>query len=185
MAKDPSPGIGRATFNSLLAIALGCGIQAGIAPTVTVSCPARTAAAPDCSLRWLVAFDSLPVRRTSLPALQSVDQVEPVRSGASSGSGRRGGMGAFTFYFRSAAGRTRAIMWGDQEELRTFREPIVKYLRDEHAPPLEVTMWANAEPWGWFASVVIGLGLLQGAIVLAQLVRRARASSSAVGTLPS
>jgi hypothetical protein len=94
-------------------------------------------------------------------------------------------MSAFTFYFRSAAGRTRAIMWGDQEELRTFREPIVKYLRDEHARPLEVTMWANAVPWGWFASVIIGLGLLQGAIVLAQLVRRARASSSAVGNLSS
>jgi hypothetical protein len=39
-------------------------------------------------------------------------------------------------------------------------------------------MWPNAMPWGWFASVIIGLGLLQGAIVLVQLLRRPRASSS-------
>ena len=127
MAKDPGPSVGVATFNSVFMIALGCGIQAATAPTVTVSCPARTAAAPDCSLRWLVAFDSLPVRRTPLPALQSIDQVEGVVGGGSSGAGRRDGGASFTVYLRSAAGRTRAIMWGDHAELQTFRKPIVKY----------------------------------------------------------
>jgi hypothetical protein len=175
MAKGPGLSIGQATFNTLLMLTLGCGIQAATAPTVTVSCPARTAAAPDCSLRWLVAFDSLPVRRTPLPALQSIDQVERNGGSGSRGPGSRGSMATFTVYLRSAAGRTRAIWLGDQEELRTFREPIVKYLSDEHAPPLEVTMWPNRVPWWWFASVVISLGLLQGTMVLAQIVRRARA----------
>jgi hypothetical protein len=45
-------------------------------------------------------------------------------------------------------------------------------------------MWPNRVPW-WFASVIIGLGLFQGTIVLSQLVRRTRASSSAVENLPS
>jgi hypothetical protein len=176
MASDANTGLGRAAFNSVLIIALGCGIQAYAAPSVVVSCPARTAAGPDCSLRWLVAFGSLPVRRIPLPALQSVDQVEAVRSGPS--DGRRGGDAGFTVYLRTATGRTRAVTQAGWEELRTFRDPIVQYLKDEHAPPLHVTMWPNAVPWGWFASVVIGLGLLQGAIVLVQLLRRARASSS-------
>jgi hypothetical protein len=76
-------------------------------------------------------------------------------------------------------------MWGDQMELRTFREPIAKYLSDEHAPPLEATMSANVVPWRWFASVVIGLGLLQAAMVLAQIVRRVRPSSSSVASPPA
>jgi len=182
MTHERSPSIGSELFRGLFVFALGCGIQAAIAPTVTVSCPARTAAAPDCTLRWLVAFDVLPVRRTALPALQSIDQVEPLRRG-SSGSQRRAAA-AFTVYLRSAAGRTRAILLGDQEELRTFRAPIATYLGDPHAPALEVTMRANAEPWGWFASVIIGVGLLYGAIVLARVVRRFRASSSSVASSP-
>jgi hypothetical protein len=46
--------------NCSAASAFACGVQAATAPTVTVSCPARTAAAPDCSLNWLVAFVSRP-----------------------------------------------------------------------------------------------------------------------------
>jgi hypothetical protein len=178
MASDARTGLARATFNSLLVIALGCGLQAYTAPSVVVSCPARTAAAPDCSLRWLIAFGSVPVRRTPLPALQSVDQVEAVRSGPS--GGRRGGDAGFTVYFRSSTGRTRAVTQAEWEELRTFRDPIVRYLSNEHAPPLQITMWPNAVPWGWFASVIIGVGLLQATIVLTQLFLRARASSSKV-----
>jgi hypothetical protein len=147
MAEDPSPSIRQATFNTLLMITLGCVIQTAVAPTVTVSCPARTAAAPDCSLRWLIAFDSLTVRRTPLPALQSIDQVEGNGGGGSRGAGSRGSGATFTVYLRSAAGRTRAIWLGDYDELQTFREPIVKYLSDGHAPPLEVTMWPNRVPW--------------------------------------
>lgn len=176
MASDADTGLTRGAFNSLLIIALGCGIQSYAAPAVAVSCPARTAAAPDCSLRWLVAFGSLPVRRIPLPALQAVDQVEAVRSGPS--DGRRGGNAGFTVYLRTATGRTRAVTQAEWEELRTFRDPIVQYLKDKHAPPLYVTMWPNAVPWGWFASAIIGLGLLQGASVMVQLLRRARASSS-------
>jgi hypothetical protein len=86
-------------------------------------------------LRWLVAFGGLPVRRTPLPTLQSVDQVEPVRSGSS--GGRRGGDAGFT-YLRTASGRTRAVTQAEWEELRTLRDPIVHYLSDEHAPPLPV-----------------------------------------------
>jgi hypothetical protein len=172
MAKDAGISLGQATFNTLLTLALGCGIQTAVAPTVIVSCPARTAAAPDCNLRWLIAFDILPVRQTALPALQSIDQIERNGGGGSQGPGRPSSGATFTVYFRSAAGRTRAIWLGDYEELRAFREPIVKYLSDPHASPLEVTMWPNRFPWWWFASVVIGLGLLQGTMLLARIVRR-------------
>lgn len=172
-ASRPAPGLGQSTFNTVLILALGCGLQTATAPTVTVSCPARTAVAPDCTLRWLVAFDLLPVRHVALAALQSIDEIEALGS-----SSKRPGGGilgpSFTFYFRSAAGRTRAIPLGDQTELREFRDPIVRYLRDVHAPPLEVTMWPSTAPWRPFASVVIALGLLQGAMVATQLVRRQR-----------
>lgn len=177
MTRESRPTTGVLVFNSLLAIALGCGIQAATAPTVMVSCPARTSAAPDCHLHWLIAFDLLAVRNRPLPALQSIDEVEPVRPGSSSAP-RRGAMTAFTVYFQSAAGRTRAILWGDQTELRTFRQPIVNYLQDEHAPPLEVALRANETPWRWFASAIIGLGMLQGTLVIAQVLRGSRSSSS-------
>lgn len=179
MTTEPRRSVGVETFNMLLTLAIGCGIQAGVAPTVVVSCPARTTAAPDCTLRWLVAFDLLPVRRAALPALQSVDELELASNGLpsrSSGGGRRG-ESTFTFYFRSAAGRTQAILAGNQEELRAFRAQIVNYLNDEHAPPLDVTMRANMVPWGLFAYVVIGLGVLQAALVLKRVVGGSRASS--------
>lgn len=167
-AGRPQPGLGQSAFNTLLILAFGCGMQTATAPTVTVSCPARTAVAPDCTLRWLVAFDLVPVRSVALTALQAVDEVEALGSN----SRRPGsGMSTFTFYFRSAAGRTRVIPLGDQTELRAFREPIVKYLQDVHAPPLQVTMWPSSAPWRPFASVVIGLGLLQGAYIATRLLR--------------
>lgn len=185
MTTEPRRSLGVEIFNMLLTLAIGGGIQTVAAPTVIVSCPARTAAAPDCALRWLIAFDLVPVRHAPLPALQSVDEVESVSGGSSassSGGGRRGET-AFTFYFRSAAGRTRAILMGNQQEVRAFRAPIAKYLNDEHAPPLDVTMRANTVPWGWFAYLVIGLGVLQAAMVLTRVVRGDRASSS--GSAPS
>jgi hypothetical protein len=159
MTTESQPGLRTMAFNSLLLVALGCGIQALTAPTVTVSCPARRSAAPDCSLRWVVAFDTLPIRHTPLPALASADQVE-----------RLGGWGRSASFTRTAAGRVRVMLWGDHE-LRTFREPIVKHPADQHAAPLEVTMWPSKAPWRLFASVLVGLGLLQGAIVLTRLVR--------------
>jgi hypothetical protein len=174
MATESQPRLGTMAFNTLLMLALGCGIQALTAPTVTVSCPARTSTAPDCHLRWLIAFDTLPVRRTPLPALTAADQVEAV---GASNSRTRGAVSASTFYLRTAAGRVRVILWGEQIELQTFRLPIVKYLADEHAPALDVTMWPSWAPWRPFASVVIGLGLLQGAIVIVRLVRGTRPSS--------
>ena len=73
-------GIWTAALTGAVFIAIGCGFQAAAAPTVRVSCPARTAAAPDCDLRWLVAFDMVPVRFTPLPALQSAEIVETARS---------------------------------------------------------------------------------------------------------
>jgi hypothetical protein len=86
MATDPYTwrGIWTAAVTGLCIIAIACGLQAAFAPTVRVSCPARTSAPPDCDLRWFVAFDTVPIRRTSLPALQSAGEVEAMTSGRSS-----------------------------------------------------------------------------------------------------
>lgn len=67
-------------------IACASGVQAAFAPTVRVSCPARTSAAPDCDLRWFVAFDMVQVRHTPLPALQPVNEIVNTAPG-----GRNGG----------------------------------------------------------------------------------------------
>ena len=159
MAVDPYTwrGIWTAAATGLCIIAVACGLQAAFAPTVLVSCPARSSSPPDCDLRWLVAFDTVPIRRTALPALQSVGEVEALGSGRSS---RRGSATPYSAYLHTAAGRVRTILWGDYMELQKFREPIVKYLADDHAPPLEVTMWPSTHPWRMVASAIVGLGLL-------------------------
>ncbi len=119
-----------------LAFAGGC--QAAFAPTVRVSCPAKASGPPDCEMRWLVAFDQVPIRTTALPGLRSVGEVEETDSSA-----RRS---MHTVYLQTAAGRVRTILWAHQWELDLFREPIVKYLQDSHAPPLQVTMWPSTDP---------------------------------------
>ena len=87
-------------------IACASGVQAAFAPTVRVSCPARTSAAPDCDLRWFVAFDMVQVRHTPLPALQPVNEIVNTAPG-----GRNGG--ATTLFLNTSAGPVRSIMWGD------------------------------------------------------------------------
>ena len=129
-------GIWTAALTGACIIAFGCGLQAAFAPTVRVSCPARTSAAPDCDLRWLVAFDTVPVRHTPLPALQPVGEIvqtAPTRSG-----------GATTLYLNTAAGPVRTIMWGDHLSLqRDLRDPLRTYFGDAHAPAIDLTMWPS------------------------------------------
>ncbi len=160
MATDPhtARGIWNALILGLCIIAIACGLQAAFAPTVRVSCPARTSAPPDCELRWLVAFDIVPIRRTALPGLQSAGEVE------SMGSERRArgstSVVPYSVYLQTATGRVRTILWGDYMELQTFREPIVQYLGDEHAPPLVVTMRPSANPWRMIVNGIVCLGLV-------------------------
>jgi hypothetical protein len=129
-------GMLTAALTGACLIALGCGFQAAAAPTVQVSCPARTSAAPDCDLRWLVAFDQVLVRHTPLPALQSVGEiVETARS-------RHGG--ATTLYLNTADGPVRTIMWGDHLSLqRDLRDPLRGYLSAADAPAIELSMWPS------------------------------------------
>jgi hypothetical protein len=118
----------------LIALASGC--QAAFAPTVRVSCPARTSVAPDCDLRWLVAFDKVPIRHTPLPALQPVGEI------VSTAPTRRGG--ATTLFLNTSAGSVRTIMWGDHLSLqRDLRDPLRSYFSDAHAPAIELTMWPS------------------------------------------
>jgi hypothetical protein len=146
-------GIWTSALTGLCLIALACGLQAAFSPTVRVSCPARTPAAPDCELRWLVAFDIVTVRHTLLPALESVSEIERT---ARSRSG-----GATTLYLDTAAGRVRTIMWGgDHVELQGLRDPLRAYLSNPEAPPLDVTMWPSKAPVRLIASVVVVVGLL-------------------------
>lgn len=162
-------GIRGTVLTGLFFIVLGAGFQAACMPTVRVSCPARTSAAPDCDLRWLVAFDRLPVRHTPLPALQP--PVEIARTAAA----RRGGTD--TIYLNTANGPVRAIMWGDHMTLqRDLREPLRAYFADPHAPAIDLTMiparWTDpggdapnrlvrqAHPGRLAANVFVALGLL-------------------------
>ena len=138
MSRDPYTlrGIWSAVLTGACIIAFACGVQAAFAPTVRVSCPARTAAAPDCDLRWLVAFDRVPIRHTLLPALQPVGEI--VQTAPS----RRGG--ATTLYLNTSAGPVRTIMWGDHASLRLdLQEPLRSYLADPHAAAINLTMWPS------------------------------------------
>ena len=155
MASDPYTvrGIRNAALTGLCLIALACGFQAAFSPTVRVSCPARTAAAPDCDLRWLVAFDIVTIRQTPLPALQSVDEIEQ--------TGKRSRRGdAATLYVNTAAGRVRTIMWAGQVELQGLRDPLRAYLADPQAAPLDVTFWPSKAPLRLIANAIVCLGLL-------------------------
>ena len=143
MASDPYTlrGIVSAALTGVFIIAFGAGCQTAFAPTVRISCPARTSAAPDCDLRWLVAFDMIPIRHTTLPALQP--DVEIVNTAPA----RRGG--ATTMYLNTSAGPVRTIMWGDHQSLQQdLRDPLKSYFADEHAAAIELTMW----PSRWVAS---------------------------------
>jgi hypothetical protein len=131
-----SRNIWSAALTGACLIVLASGCQAAFAPTVRVSCPARTSDAPDCDLHWLVAFDKLPIRHTPLPALQPVGEI------AQTAPTRRGG--ATTLYLNTSAGPVRTIMWGDHLSLqRDLRSPLQSYFRDPHAPAIELTMWPS------------------------------------------
>jgi len=162
-------GIWSAALAGACIIAFGCACQAAFAPTVRVSCPARTSAAPDCDLRWLVAFDTVPIRHTRLPALQPVGEI--VQTAPS----RRGG--ATTLYLSTSAGPVRTIMWGDHLSLqRDLQDPLRSYFGDAHASAIELTMWPStwADPGGdadnrlvrrphpmrLVANAIVGVGLL-------------------------
>jgi hypothetical protein len=162
-------GIWSATLTGGLLIAFGCGCQAAFAPTVRVSCPARTSTAPDCDLRWLVAFDKVPIRHTLLPALQPVGEI------VQTAPTRRGG--ATTMYLNTGAGPVRTIMWGDHLSLqRDLQEPLRSYFADAHASAIELTMWPSwwvdpggaadnrlvrrSHPIRLVANAIVGVGLL-------------------------
>ena len=176
-APDTLRGIWSAALTGALIIAFGIGCQAAFAPTVRVSCPARTSAAPDCDLRWLVAFDMVPVRRTPLPALQPVGEI--VQTSPGSRVSRRDGSPseAVTLYLNTSAGPVRTIMWGDHLSLqRELRDPLRSYLGDAHASAIDLTMrpsrWVDpggtadnrlvrrAHPMRLVANAIIGVGLL-------------------------
>jgi hypothetical protein len=163
-------GIWSAALTGACLIALASGCQAAFAPTVRVSCPARTSAAPDCDLRWLVAFDMIPIRHTPLPALQQVGEIVSTAPGS-----RRGD--AATLYLNTSAGRVRTIMWGDHLSLqRDLRDPLQSYFDDAHASAIELTMWPSrwVDPGGTadnrvvrrphpirlVANAIVGVGLL-------------------------
>src|SRR5689334_21508269 len=108
-------GIWTAALTGLCIIAAACVFQALFAPTVRISCPARTVAAPDCDLRWLAAFDLVTIRHTPLPALESVPEI--VQTAAT----KRGG--TTTLYLNTAAGPVRTILWGGEPvELQALRD---------------------------------------------------------------
>jgi hypothetical protein len=162
-------GIWSAALTGGLIIAFGCGCQAAFAPTVRVSCPARTSTAPDCDLRWLVAFDLVPIRHTPLPALQPVGEI------VQTAPTRRGG--ATTMYLNTGAGPVRTIMWGDHLSLqRDLQEPLRSYFADARASAIELTMWPSwwvdpagtadnrlvrrSHPIRLVANAIVGVGLL-------------------------
>ena len=144
---------------------------------MVVSCPARTAAAPDCDLRWLVAFDMIPVRHTALPALQPVGEIVETSPGRRVSTRRGQSSEAVTLYLNTTAGPVRTIMWGDHLSLqRELRDPLRSYLGDAHASAIDLTMrpsrWVDPggtaddrlvrrpHPMRLVAGAIIGVGLL-------------------------
>lgn len=99
----------------------------------------------------LYRFDALRSRRCS-----RAGEVEATSSRRSS----KPSVIPYSVYLHTAAGRVRTILWGDYMELQKFREPIVKYLEDKQAPPLEVTMWPSTHPWRMIANAIVCVGLL-------------------------
>jgi hypothetical protein len=171
-------GIGRTAFKGLLLIALGCGFQACM-PTVRVSCPPRSSVAPDCDLRWLVAFESVSIRHTPLPALKPVGEIERTAPGS---------RGRAVLYLDTAAGRVRTSMWGEHMSLqKDLHEPLRAYFGDPHASAIELTMrptrWTDpggnaanrlvrqSHPVWLFANALVGLGLLFWIWLPVQIVR--------------
>lgn len=163
MAHNPNSvrGIASAASWGVGLIALACGLQALLAPTVRLSCPARTVGAPDCELRWLVAFDRVRIRRTLLPGLQSVDEIESTSRGGATRDARSGPGGpTSTMYLNTASGRVRTILFADQLELQGIRDPLRAYLANDHAPPLNLTMRPDGIPGRLIANVIVCAGLL-------------------------
>jgi hypothetical protein len=177
VASDPYTlrGIYAAALSGALLIAFACVGQAAFAPTVRVTCPARTSAAPDCDLRWLVAFDMMPIRRTPLPALQPVGEIVETAPRLPTQRRRRGS--ATTLYLNTSAGPVRTIMWGDHLSLqRDLRDPLRRYFGDPHSAAIELTMWPSwwTDPGGTAedrlvrrphpirvaANAIVGAGLL-------------------------
>lgn len=183
----PQGGIGTTAFKGLLLIALGCGLEA-LFPTVRVSCPARTAAAPDCELRSLIAFEQVTIRHAPLPALKPVGEIEYTRPAR--------GKGAPMLYFDTAAGRVSALSWGDHMSMqKDLKEPLQAYFADANAAATEVTMrpvrWVDPggnaadrlvrkwHPGKIVANVLIGGGLLFWLWLPVQLVSSLRRSARA------
>jgi hypothetical protein len=125
--------------------------------------------APDCDLRWLVAFDLVPVRHTPLPALQPVGEI------VNTAPSRKGG--ATTLYLDTSAGRVRTIMWGDHLSLqRDLVQPLHRYFTEPQAPAIALTMrpsrWVDpggtadnrlvrkSHPMRLVANAMVGVGLL-------------------------
>ena len=181
-------GIWSSALTGALIIAFGIGCQAAFAPTVVVSCPARTAAAPDCDLRWLVAFDKVTVRHTPLPSLQPVGEIVDTSPGGRVSTRQGSRSEAVTLYLNTTAGPVRTIMWGDHLSLqRELRDPLRSYFGDAHASAIDLTMrpsrWVDPggtaddrlvrqpHPMRLVASAIIGVGLLCWIWLPVQIVR--------------
>lgn len=64
-------------------------------------------------------------------------------------------------YLNTARGRVRTILFADQVELQSIRDPLRTYLSDDHAAtPLELTMRPDAIPGRLIANVIVCAGLL-------------------------
>jgi hypothetical protein len=170
MADPPASrrGIGATAVSGLLLVALGCGFDA-LGPTVRVTCPARSAVAPDCELRWLIAFETLTIRHVPLPALQPVGETEVTFHERSRPTEM--------LYFDTAAGRVSASRWRDHMSFqKDLQEPLRAYFANPRAAAIEVTMrpveWVaptgdasgglarRTHPVKIVTSVIIGVGLL-------------------------
>ncbi len=163
-------GILSSAITGACVIAFGCGLQAAFGPTVRVTCPARTTTAPDCDLRWLVAFDQLTVRHTPLPALQPVGEIVNTAPGSRQG-------GATTLFLQTSAGPVRTIMWGDHLSLqKDLRDPLHSYFSDPGASAIDLTMWASdwVDPGGTADNRMVRrphpIRLVANAIVVAGLL---------------
>lgn len=166
----------RAALTGLVFMTVGAGAQALFAPTVIVGCTRPLPGTPTCRLQWRVIFDAIPVRYQTLDGVREARVEETYRGapGRSGSGGKRLGVKPYKLVIDTARGPVRAVLWGDEMELRALGGTVQSFLDDPTRDSLRAVAPVD------FAAVFrwAGLGLFAfGALYWLYLPFQARALS--------
>lgn len=166
----------RAALAGLAFMTVGAGVQALFAPTVIIACARRPSGEPSCRLQWRVILDAIPVRYQVLEGVRGVRVAETYEGspGRSGSGGRRLGVKPYKLMVDTSRGPVRAVLWGDEMELRELRDPVATFLENPDHDAMRVALPARLAVYRW-----VGLGLFAfGALYWLYLPFQARALRS-------